>query len=228
MQSILIVEPSDTLRTELEKELKKDFLVHCCMNADEGLRLISEHHPDALLLNLRLPGIDGLTFLENMELPRPSVVITLSSAYSPSVEQRLLDLGVAYPLLAGCSVRTIAHHIRSFLEIATRSIPPSAQQTVSSHLQILGVPRYGGFDDLRVGTPLFAQDPAQSMVKEFYPAVAELRGRDNWQQVEKAIRAAKEYAYAHRRDAIWQEYFPDTSSCPRNKEFIARLAEFIK
>ena len=95
------------------------------------------------------------------------------------------------------------------------------------HLQILGFPPCGGFHDLRLGIPLFAQDTSMPMGKAFYPAVAALRGRENWQQVEKAIRDAKRIAYGCRDDALWRRYFPDTSRCPRNREFIARLAEFL-
>ena len=46
-------------------------------------------------------------------------------------------------------------------------------------------------------------------------------------KVEKAIRDIKEYAYKHRNDAVWQEYFPGYSRCPTNKEFICCLAEYL-
>jgi len=227
MKTILIIEPSDFFRTELEKELQKDYRVFTCTDGEEGMQLLQEHRPEGLFINLRLRGIDGLYFLEHMGQFHPDVIITHASSYDPRVEQRLLDLGVAYPLVTGCSVRTAAHHMRDFIENPDVRVPSTKQETVSVHLRILGVPRHGGFDDLRVGTPLFAQDPDQSMTKEFYPAVAALRGRSNWKQVEKAIRTAKLAAYRNRNDAVWKEYFPDTSECPTNKDFIARLAEFV-
>ena len=227
MKTILIIEPSDFFRTELEKELQKEYCVYSCADGETGFQLLQRVHPEGLFINLRLQGIDGLYVLEHMGSDRPDVIITHASSYDACVEQRLLDLGVNYPLITGCSVRIAAHHMRDFLENAAVRVPATKQETVSTHLRILGVPRHGGFEDLRVGTPLFAQDPEQSMTKEFYPAVAALRGRDNWQQVEKAIRTAKETAYENRNDAIWREYFPDTSECPKNKDFIARLAEFV-
>ena len=67
--------------------------------------------------------------------------------------------------------------MRDAIENAACQSSPTAQDTVSAHLRILGVPPQGGFDDLRVGTPLFAQAPDMSMTKEFYPAVAKLRGK---------------------------------------------------
>ena len=227
MKTILIIEPSDFFRSELEKELQKDYQVYTCADGETGMQLLKEHRPHGLFLNLRLRGMDGLYFLMHMDTYRPAVILTIASAYDPCVEQRLLDLGVNYPLLTGCTVRSAAFHMRDFLENADVCVPVTKQETVSIHLRILGVPRHGGFEDLRVGTPLFAQDPEQSMTKEFYPAVAALRGRANWQQVEKAIRSAKEAAYKNRNDVIWKEYFSDTSECPKNRDFIARLAEFV-
>lgn len=227
MQKILIVEPCDSFRSELKKELQKNYCISHCAGAEEAMGLLATLHPAGLFLNLRLEGMDGLHFLEEMQDYLPPVIITMAPSYSPQAEQKLLDLGVTYPLRSGCPVRAAARHMDNFLRRSDLLVPVTAQQTISTHLRILGVPRQGGFDDLRVGTPLFAQDPAMSMTKEFYPAVAALRGRDNWQQVEKAIRAAKETAYANRNDAVWQQYFPDTSHCPKNKDFIARLAEFV-
>lgn len=227
MQKILIIAPSNVFRSELEKDLGKDHDVLSCSGGEEGMSLLRQHRPDGLFIHLRLEGIDGLSFLEQAKEILPPVIITLAPSYSPWLEQQLLDLNVAYPLITGISVTAAARHMRSFLESADARVPTTAQETVSTHLRILGVPHQGGFDDLRVGTPLFAQDPTQSMTKEFYPAVAALRGRNNWKQVEKAIRAVKEAAYEKRNDEVWQEYFPDTSKCPKNRDFIARLAEFV-
>ena len=226
MQSILVVEPSNVLRVELTKELQKHYQVYSCTDGSEGLSLISIHHPDGLILNLMPCGIDGIYFLECMQA-RPKAILTLSAVYPPHVLQRLMDLDVDYALTIGCPVRAIAHHMRYFLEHAAMAVPPSKQEIAATHLMKLNVPHWGGYDDLRIAIPLFSQDPKQSMVKELYPAVAVLRDRENWHQVEKSIRNVKEYAYAHRNDAVWKEYFPDTSCCPTNKAFIARLAEFI-
>lgn len=227
MQSVLIVEPFDVFRTDLENTLKKDLLVYSCGTGEEAARLLQAHRPDCLFLNMRLPDVDGLYFLQKMISYRPPVVLTIAPSYTPFVEQHLVDLNVAHLLTSCCPVRAAAYHIRFFLDHAHVRVPATAQEIVANHLRILGVPHQSGFDDLRIGTPLFAQAPGQSMTKEFYPAVADLRGRDNWKQVEKAIRTVKLAAYRNRNDAVWKEYFPDTSECPTNKDFIARLAEFV-
>lgn len=228
VQSILIIDPSDAFRIELEKELKKDYCVYSCATADDGLKILQEHRPDALVINLFLHGTDGLYFLESSKDYLPGSILTLSPIYPPYSLQRLKDLGVSYPLLSTCPVRIAAHRIRDILNSSGASMPPDAQDVTAAHLNILGIPHSAGYEDLRVGVPLFAQDPAQGMIKEFYPAAATLRGRNSWNLVERSIRDAKEQAYEKRNDAVWKEYFPDTSHCPKNKQFIARLAEFLK
>jgi len=227
MQSILIIEPSDILRTELVSELQKDYQVYSCAHGDEGLSLYTKHHPDGLIVDLYLEHVDGLYLLECLD-KQPKAILTLSPTYSPQVHQRLIDLGISYALLLPCPVRSIAHHTRYFMENVPVNLPPSAQERAAKLLYELNVPHWSGFDDLRIAIPLFVQDPSIGIVKELYPAIAQLRNRDNWKQVEKAIRAVKEYAYSHRDDSVWSVYFPDTSRCPTNKEFIARLSEFIK
>ena len=227
MQSILIIEPSDVLRKGLVDALQKDYLVYSCARGDEGLALYTQHHPDGLSLNLYLESVDGIYLLECLD-KHPKAIITLSPSYTLPVHQRLTDLGISYPILLTCPIRAIARHMRYFMEDVPENLPPTAQERAAAHLHKLHVPNWNGFDDLRIAIPLFAQDPDIGIVKELYPAVAVHRGRDNWKQVEKAIRHVKEYAYAHRNDDVWREYFPDTSHCPTNKEFIARLAEFIK
>ena len=105
---------------------------------------------------------------------------------------------------------------------------PDQQQLIVSHLEAIRIPHWSGYDDVRLGISIFAQDPNQRMVKEFYPAVATLRGRPNWKQSERAIRDVKEEAYRVCDRTTWETYFPGTSKCPTNKEFILRLAELIK
>ena len=102
MKCILIVEPSDILRAELESQLQKDYRIYSCSNAGEAELLMRMHRPEGLFLNLRLQGIDGICFLELTEDCRPCSIITIAAAYSAFEQQRLVDLGVAQMLLSGC------------------------------------------------------------------------------------------------------------------------------
>jgi len=223
LKTVLIAGPGSAFHRSVEKALEEDCQTVFCSCAEDAARLIWQHQPNALLLDLSMP--DALYLLEHLQGLLPQVIVTVSTGYSAALARRLEELGVSYCLLRSCNPHIAARHILSFL--GQHQNLRTHQDIIAMHLQILGFPPCGGFHDLRLGIPLFAQDTSMPMGKAFYPAVAALRGRENWQQVEKAIRDAKRIAYGCRDDALWRRYFPDTSRCPRNREFIARLAEFL-
>lgn len=222
METVLILAPEGAQRSALEGALGAHFRVRAAASCEEGAALLWAAQPAALVIAL---DPEGLYFLEGLQGLLPEVVMALGEDLPPALAQRLHDLGVCYCLKWGCGADVAAAHLRGFL--GQRVQRPDAQEQTAAHLRRLGVPPGGGFEDLRVGAPLFRQDVNGRMGKEFYPAVAALRGRENWRQVEKAIRDARQYAYRHRNEAVWRLYFPDTSRCPRNREFIARLAELL-
>ena len=118
LKTVLIVEPSEILRTELEAELQKTCHVLSCSNAGEAELLLRIHRPEGLFINLRLSGMDGLYFLELTMDCRPCSIVTMAAAYSIYEQQRLADLDIAHPLLTGCPVRAIVHHLREAMETA--------------------------------------------------------------------------------------------------------------
>ena len=81
---------------------------------------------------------------------------------------------------------------------------------------------------LLIGIPLFAKDLNQRMIKELYPAIAQLCGNHSVDQVEHAIRDAIRQAWNTRDESVWRAYFPrggcHTEKCPTSKLFISRLA----
>ena len=228
MQTILILDSSEVFRTEIEKELQKDFQIFSCAFPDDAFSYLSEYTPDGLIVNMMLHGMDGLSFLEQMPVPRPRAILARSPNFSPYTLQRLSDLGVSFPVLSTFSIQTVAHRMRDIIRTVGHKPCPDPQQLIISHLEAIHVPHRSGYDDVRLGISIFAQDPNQGMVKEFYPAVATLRGRPNWKQAERAIRDVKEEAYRVCDRATWETYFPGASKCPTNKEFISRLAELTK
>ena len=59
--SVLIVDDDETLRKVLGRELgEAGFEVRAFASAEGVVEAVREEPPDALLLDLRLPGIDGL------------------------------------------------------------------------------------------------------------------------------------------------------------------------
>jgi two-component system, OmpR family, response regulator len=92
---ILFVEDDRKILSFVKKGLKEQgFVVETCENGDEGYRLASGQAYDVVLLDIMLPGRDGLSILRRLREERntvPVILLTARSALQERVEG--LNLG---------------------------------------------------------------------------------------------------------------------------------------
>ena len=62
--------------------------VHVAASGEEALEAFAQFSPDLVLLDFRLPGIDGLETAKRMKKQLPSVKIALVTAHSGEVLER--------------------------------------------------------------------------------------------------------------------------------------------
>jgi len=79
---ILIID-DDTSQLELLKIFlsRKGYIVHCASNATEGLVTINHLKPDLIILDIRLPDIDGMEVLQRLKRNDKKVNIIMITAY---------------------------------------------------------------------------------------------------------------------------------------------------
>ncbi len=66
-KTILVVEDEQVLITALRKKMESvGFDVLTAMDGDEGMKIALKDHPDLILLDMILPVMDGVTFLEKI------------------------------------------------------------------------------------------------------------------------------------------------------------------
>ncbi len=221
VRRVLLVTDMESFGSRIQKELQRDFEIVYCQNTAEAV-LVMDRTIDAMILQLELPGIDGLTFLSRLPF-RPAVILPLASNFSPYTAQRLYDLGAGYLMRTPCAADAVADRFRDMMRDRDY-IHKDPQSVTASHLSVLGIhSEYGGGKHLRVGIPLFAQDPGQKLSMELYPAIGQLCGTSGG-AVEHAIREVIQKAW-DQHDEGWTEYFPTRRRCPSNKVFISALAE---
>lgn len=64
-------------------------VVYSATSGEEALRAFAQAKPDLVLLDFRLPGIDGLATAKRMRAQRPDVKLALVTAYSEEVLARI-------------------------------------------------------------------------------------------------------------------------------------------
>ena len=80
MPQILVVEDEPTVSDVVARYLRREgYAVRTAGDGEEGLRLALHHQPDLVVLDLMLPGIDGLEVCRRLRAQRPTPVIMLTA-----------------------------------------------------------------------------------------------------------------------------------------------------
>jgi CheY-like chemotaxis protein len=91
MAKVLIVEDERTLNEAYDLVLKREgHDVKVAFNGEEALEVFKEHQPDLILLDLRMPKMDGVEFLKQLKPEKnyPKVKIIIFSNYE---DQKQID-----------------------------------------------------------------------------------------------------------------------------------------
>ncbi len=90
MIRVLVVDDSRLVRTVLRDLLEADPEIRVVAEADNGADAISrcrEHRPDVIIMDVRMPVMDGLHAVERIMAERPTPVIVLSATVNPGEVQ---------------------------------------------------------------------------------------------------------------------------------------------
>jgi DNA-binding NtrC family response regulator len=80
-QKILVVDDEHLIRWSLEQNLKKQgYEVVTAATGEDALKLIKDDVPDLMLLDIQLPGIDGLAVLERVKEMEEEIIVIMVTA----------------------------------------------------------------------------------------------------------------------------------------------------
>jgi DNA-binding NtrC family response regulator len=85
MAEILVVDDDQSMASAFERFLAHEG--HACMvasNAEEALKLAGEADPDLVIMDIKMPGVDGLTALQQMRSRYPDLLIVMMTAFGTS------------------------------------------------------------------------------------------------------------------------------------------------
>ena len=233
MQKLLIADSSEEFALVLAGSMRASFQAECCTSGDQVPDLLRSLRPDLLLLDLMMPGLDGLDILRIVRDEQLCRCVIVTSAFaSDYVLQALQELPVDYFFRKPCSLSSITDRI---LDLAARIGPgqaaPDPHCAISSILLALSIPTHKkGFRYARSCILLLAENPDRQITKEVYPEVAR-EFATSTTAVEKAIRSAIDSAWECHNPAVWRQYFLPAAGGqiprPTNTQFLSRIADVI-
>ena len=232
---ILIADSLDEFRSALAEILGGSNQVRTAEDGLQTLQLLASFSPDVLVLDMMMPGLDGISLLQRAAQQgiHPTVLAT-TRFFSDYIRYACEQLSVAYLMVKPCDIHAAVARI---LDLSKQTTPaaaprPDPRNRISEILLQMGISaKLRGYDYLREAILLMLKDPAQSLTKELYPSVADLCGAAPI-QIERSIRSAIQTAWVKRDDGLWQRYL-QSAGCgsvprPTNATFIRRLADHLR
>ncbi len=109
---VLFVEDEPALRLSYERAFATRYEVSCAATGAEAMRLLEQHRPDVVILDLRLPDTDGVDLLRRMRATRGDLPVIITSAYvSVEPQLRVLNLPYSAYLVKPFDLADLARHI---------------------------------------------------------------------------------------------------------------------
>ncbi|MBT2502559.1 response regulator transcription factor [Curtobacterium sp. ISL-83] len=115
MTSVVIVDDETLVRYGFELILgaAADIDVLATTNDVDAVRVIAEHQPDVVLLDVRMPRVNGLDVLRELQdMPSPPVVAMLTTFDAEEYIGRAMELGAAGFLLKDTDPEALAEYVR--------------------------------------------------------------------------------------------------------------------
>src|SRR5580658_1321942 len=96
-KTVLIAEDNPLIRKALcqlfEREEQYDLCAEACDGA-QAVQLAQEHNPDLIILDLSMPGMDGLQAARKLRKLKPGIPLILFTQYADSYVLAMPDLPV--------------------------------------------------------------------------------------------------------------------------------------
>lgn len=82
MKKILLVDDEDSIHLLYREELEEEgYEVHSALSGEEALSQLKIIGPDLVILDINMPGINGIDALRQIKEMNPTLPVILSSAY---------------------------------------------------------------------------------------------------------------------------------------------------
>ena len=118
-EKILIVDDQFGIRILLNEVLQKEgYDTYQAANGLQALEVLNDHVPDLVLLDMKIPGMDGIEILKRMKVLQPDIKVIIMTAYGElDMIQEAMDLGAithfAKPFDIDDIRKAVAKHLKT-------------------------------------------------------------------------------------------------------------------
>ncbi|MEM9804518.1 MAG: response regulator [Cyanobacteria bacterium P01_D01_bin.56] len=118
---ILVIDDEEPIQkvVRLSLKLEANWEIICASSGLEGIELAKAHHPDAILLDVMMPEIDGINTFDRLskKLETQDIPVILLTAKTGTAEKRLFQkIGVTGVITKPFDPLTLASQIAKLLQ----------------------------------------------------------------------------------------------------------------
>ncbi|GAE31278.1 MULTISPECIES: response regulator [Halalkalibacter] len=119
MNKILVVDDQYGIRVLLSEILQKDgYVMSDAANGAQALKLVEKDRPDLVLLDMKIPGMDGLEILRRIKEHDESIRVIMMTAYGElNLINEAMSLGAVTHFAKPFDIDDIREVIRKTLEM---------------------------------------------------------------------------------------------------------------
>jgi len=113
--NILLVDDEEEFITTLAERLEmRNLPSQWALNGDQALQMVAAFPPDVMILDLKMPGIDGMEVLKRVKKECPQIeVIILTGHGAEKDEDEARNLGAFEYLKKPVDIDELTQHIRN-------------------------------------------------------------------------------------------------------------------
>lgn len=116
---ILIVDDQFGIRILLNEVLQKEgYNTYQAANGIQALEIVSKHSPDLVLLDMKIPGMDGIEILKRMRVIDKEIRVIIMTAYGElDMIQEARDLGALTHFAKPFDIDDIRQAVKKYLPV---------------------------------------------------------------------------------------------------------------
>lgn len=238
--NIIIADENKETINEFVSNISKDYfnIVAVATDGVNLLKLVKEHRPDVVIMDLILPQLDGFAVMEklNSEGIDTNIIIHTSLSLNGFVS-KAMNLGAKYYAIKPFSTKLLIERIQDVVKPqSVNEMLPSVnmgkmEEKITNIFITVGIPAHiKGYQFLREAIKLAIATPEiiNSITKKLYPTIAK-KYSTSASKVERAIRHAIEVAWNRGKIENINNVFGlkiySSNEKPTNGEFIALVAD---
>ena len=139
-KTVWIIDDDKGIRWVLEKALARaGFATHSFEDARQALRQLPRETPAALFTDVRMPGLDGLSFLKQLRASQPALPVIIMTAHSDLDNAVAAYEGGAFDYLPKpFDVEEAVQLAHRAIEAGQREVPQAGAEEAAASAEIIG------------------------------------------------------------------------------------------